>query len=64
MEDDEDLKRKIIDKAKELIQSDNEAEGDCRSLVEKILNSLDIINCLLDYIKEKIFSKNLKYSKY
>ena len=66
MEDDEDFKRKIIDKAKELIQSDNEAEGDCRSLVEKILktmgkNSLDIINCLLDYIKEKIFSKNLKY---
>ena len=46
----EDFKRKIIDKAKELIQSDNEAEGDCRSLVEKILktmgkNSLDIINC-------------------
>lgn len=31
MEDDEDFKRKIIDKAKELIQSDNEAEGDCRS---------------------------------
>lgn len=66
MEDDEDFKRKIINKAKELIQSDNEAEGDCRSLVEKILktmgkNSLDIINCLLDYIKEKIFSKNLKY---
>ena len=66
MEEDDDFRKKIIDKAKELILNNNEAEGDCRSLVEKILknmgaNSLDVINCLLDYIKEKIFSKYLNY---
>ena len=66
MEEDDVFRTKIIDKAKELIQNESEAEGDCKSLVEKILknmgkNSLDIINCLLDYIKEKIFSKYLKY---
>ena len=68
MDKDEEFKDKIIDKAKKLIDSDKEAEGDCKKLIDKILkmnyigkNSLDIISCLLDYIKEEIFNKYLKY---
>ena len=56
MEEDSDFKKKIIDKAKNMIDINNEARGDCKSLVDKIMknmgkNSLDIISCLLDYIK-------------
>ena len=64
MDEDTSFKQKIIEKAKKLIESDKEAEGDCKSLLDKIFisigkNSLDIISCLLDYIKEQIFSKYL-----
>ena len=66
MEEDSDFKKKIIDKAKNMIDINNEARGDCKSLVDKIMknmgkNSLDIISCLLDYIKEQIFNKYLLY---
>ena len=66
MDDDEEFKNKIIDKAKDLIDVSNESKGDCKSLVDKIMknmgkNSLDIISCLLDYIKEQIFNKYLLY---
>ena len=68
MDKDEEFKEKIINKAKILICSDIEEEGNCKKLIDKILknnyigkNSLDIITCLLDYIKEDIFSKYLKY---
>ena len=61
-----DFKRKIIEKAKELIDKDKESEGKCKSLIDKIFrtnyinkNSLDIISCLLDYIKEQIFGKQI-----
>ena len=67
MNEDADFKRKIIEKAKELIDNDKEAEGKCKLLIDKIFktkyidrNSLDIISCLLDYIKEEIFGKYLK----
>jgi len=66
MDEDEDFKKDIINKAKELIDINNESKGDCKSLVDKIMknmskNSLDIISCLLDYIKEHIFNKYLLY---
>ena len=66
MDEDTDFKQKIILKAKQLIENDKEAEGDCKSLVDKIIknmgkNSIDIISCLLDYIKEQIFSKYLMH---
>ena len=66
MDEKEDFKNKIINKAKELIKNDKEAQGNCKSLLEKIFksinkNSVDIISCLLDYIKEKIFSEYLIY---
>ena len=68
MDEEVDFKRKIIDKAKELIDNDKEAEGKCKSLIDKLFktnyidrNSQDIISCLLDYIKEKIFGKYLKH---
>ena len=66
MDEDDEFKKKIIDKAKNLIDINNEAKGDCKSLVDKIMknmgkNSLDIISCLLDYIKEQIFNKYLLY---
>ena len=66
MDDDEDFRKKIIEKAKSLIDINNESKGDCKSLVDKIMknmgkNNLDIISCLLDYIKEQIFNKYLLY---
>ena len=66
MDKDKDFKQKIIKKAKALIQNDKEDEGNCRSLIDKVFNnigknSLDIISCLLDYIKEQIFNKYLTH---
>ena len=63
-----DFKRDLIKKAKELIEIDPEAPGLCQSLVDKIFdknyinkNSIDIISCTLDYIKENKFKKSLLY---
>ena len=66
MDEDDIFKKNIIDKVKDLINDNNEATGNCKSLVDKIMknmgkNSLDIISCLLDYIKEQIFNKYLIY---
>ena len=66
MDEDEDFKKKITNKAKDLININNEARGNCKSLVDKIMknmgkNNLDIISCLSDYIKEQIFNKYLLY---
>lgn len=60
------FKNKIIAKALDLIYKVNIAQGYCKTLLEKILkninkNSIDIITCLLDYIKEQIFSEYLIY---
>ena len=62
-----DFKNKIIEKAKELIETDKNSPEDCFSLVNKMFkenymnkNKTDIISCILDYIKENIFSKYLK----
>ena len=64
---DKDFKNKIIEKAKELIEMDNDAQADCNSLVNKMFkenyvnkNKIDIISCILDYIKENVFAKYLK----
>ena len=64
MDEEDDFKKKIVDKAMEFIKKDEEAQGNSKSLLEKIFKnmnkySVDIISCLLDYIKEKIFSKYL-----
>ena len=63
-----DFKKDLIKKAKELIEIDPDAQGLCQSLVDKMLeknyinkDSIDIISCTLDYIKEKIFKKSLLY---
>ena len=66
MDEEVDFKCKIIAKALDLINNDKVAQGTCKSLLEKILkninkNSTDIISCLLDYIKEQIFSDYLIY---
>ena len=62
--DDVDFKNAIISKAKELIES----QGNCFSLINKMLsdnyineNRIDLISTILDYIKENVFSKYLKY---
>ena len=64
MDTEDDLKKKIIDKAFEFIKNDKDAQGNCKSLLEIVFkninkNSVDIISCLLDYIKEQIFDKYL-----
>ena len=55
MDKDEEFKEKIIEKAKYLIK---EEEVDCKSIIYKIFEmnyitkkALDIISCLLNYIK-------------
>ena len=67
--DDIDFKNAIISKAKELIESDEDAsKDDCYDLVNKMLgesymneNKIDIISTILGYIKENVFIKYLKY---
>ena len=63
-----DFKRDIIKKAKELIEINPDAEGLCQNLVDKMIDknyinkdSIDIISCTLNYIKENIFKKSLLY---
>ena len=63
MDIDKDFKQKIIEKAKKLIEIDKD---NFKNLINKIFininkYSLDIISCLLEYIKEKIFSKYLMH---
>jgi len=64
---DPDFKNKIIKKAKELIETDKNTPDECFSLVNKMFkenymnkDKIDVISCILDYIKENIFSKYLK----
>ena len=63
-----EFRNDLIKKAKELIEIDKDAQGDCQSLINKMFkehhinkNSIDIISCILDYIKENIFKKYLQY---
>ena len=62
------FKNEIIKKAKELIESDEKAEKKCKNLVDEMLeskymneNKIDIISSILDYIKENVFKKYVKY---
>ena len=55
-------------KAKEFIESNKDFQGNCYSLINKMLqdnyiniNSVDIISSLLDYIKNNIFIKYFNY---
>ena len=68
--DDVDFKNAIISKAKELIESDKDTPdpNDFNNLVNKMLNEnymnenkIDIISTILEYIKENVFIKYLKY---
>ena len=66
MYNDKEFKNNIIKKAKELIEIDKDVQGDCLNLVNKMFkenyvnkDKIDIISCILDYIKEKIFEKYL-----
>ena len=63
-----EFRNDLINKAKELIEIDKDSQGDCQSLINKMFkehhinkNSIDIISCILDYIKENIFKKYLQY---
>ena len=62
------IKEKQIKKAKKFIFEDKNIENDVQKLIDKIMknnfitkNSVDIISSLLNYIKEEIFGKYLKY---
>ena len=68
MESDTEFKNDLIKKAKELIEIDKDAQVDSKSLIDKMFrenridkNSIDIVSCLLNYIKEKIFNHYLQY---
>ena len=67
MENNKDFKKDLIKKAKELINDNKDAMGDCGSLIYKMFNekyinpnSIDLISCIVEYMKEKIFNENLK----
>jgi hypothetical protein len=62
------FKEKIIEKAKNFLSEDRNAEGNSQKIIDRIMhnnyigkNSLDIISCILNYIKEEIFGKYIKY---
>ena len=62
------LKEKIIIKAENFLSQDKSMEGTSQRLVDRILQknyigkkTLDIISCVLNYIKEEIFGKYIKY---
>ena len=68
MKKDSSFKDDIINKAKQLIELDNDSQKDCQSLINEMFegseinkNSVDIVTCLLDYIIENIFKKYLLY---
>ena len=68
MNEETDFKNDIILKAIKLINNDEGVNENCKLLIDKLLqmnhickNSLDIISCILDYIKEEIFNKYLEY---
>ena len=57
-----EFKNDLIKKAKELIEIDKDAQGDCQSLANKIFkenhinkNTIDIISCILDYSASILF---------
>ena len=61
------FKEKIIEKAKSFISKNEKFEGNNQNLIDIILrnnyinkNSIDIISCILRYIKEEIFGKYIK----
>ena len=65
---DKEFKDEIIEKAKKLIELDKDAQDNCNKLIDKMFkenyvnkNKIDIISCILDYIKENVFAKNLKF---
>ena len=67
MENNKEFKQNLIKRAKELIVEDKNAKGDCGTLIDKMLNdnyinknSVDLISCIMDYIKDNIFNKNLE----
>ena len=62
------FKMKIIKKTKDLIDKDKQDEGDCKNIIDKIFkenyvskNTLDIISCIFEYIKEKVYYKYLNH---
>ena len=62
------LKGKILNKAMTFFSEDKTMPGNSQKLVERILqknyigkNTRDIISCVLNYIKEEIFVKYIKY---
>ena len=64
--EEKDFKQKLIKKAKKLYELDKEVQGNCKSLMNKILknidkDSLDIVSCLFNYIRDKIYHKYFIY---
>lgn len=64
---DPDFKNKIIEKAKELIAADKNSADSSFILINKMFkenymnkDKIDVISCILDYIKENIFPKYLE----
>ena len=68
MSNDLEFKNGLIKKAKELIEIDDDVQGSCLNIINKMFklklinkNSIDLITCLFDYIKENLFKKNLLF---
>ena len=61
------MKEKIIEMTYTLIELNKDSEANCEDIIEEIYNNsyitiytIDIVTCLIDYLKENIFNKYLK----
>ena len=67
MNEEDSVKEKIIETTYKLIEINKEEESNCKDIIDNIyknnyisIYTLDIVSCLIDYIKENIFTKYLK----
>ena len=67
LDEEESIKEAIIQLTYKLIENNKEEEVNCKNIIEKMYNNnyiniytIDIISCLIEYIKENIFNKFLK----
>ena len=67
IEEEESFKEKIIEITYKLIDINKEEEANCKDIIEEIYNNnyisiytIDIVSCLIEYIKENIFNKYLR----
>ena len=67
MKEEEPIKEKIFEATYKLIDNNKGDEANCRDIIDKLYSNnyisiftIDIVSCLIDYIKDNLFNKYLK----